>query len=105
MLDDLRKTTDEANVTLTNIDAMVGQDSPDIHESAIQLRNALTTLNQVAGRMNQMLEVNSGNVDEMLDNLRQSTENLNQFTDTIKSRPSSLIRSSSPKERKPGDPQ
>ena len=105
LLEDLRKTSDEANVTLTHIDAMVGQDSPDIHESVIQLRNALTTLNQVVGRMNQTLEVNSGNIDEMLDNLRQSTENLNQFTDTIKNRPSSLIRSSSPKERKPGDPQ
>jgi phospholipid/cholesterol/gamma-HCH transport system substrate-binding protein len=105
LLDDLRKTSDEANVTLTHIDAMIGQDSPDIHESVIELRDALAKVNQVAGRMNQTLEVNSGNIDEMLDNLRQATENLNQFTDTIKSRQSSLIRSSSPKERKPGDPQ
>jgi phospholipid/cholesterol/gamma-HCH transport system substrate-binding protein len=105
LLDDLRKTSDQANVTLTHVDAMIGEDSPEIHESLIQLRNALATLNQVAGRMNQTLDVNSENIDEMLENLRQSTENLNQFTDTIKSRPSSLIRSSSPKERKPGDPQ
>ena len=105
LLDDLRKTSDEANVTLTHIDAMIGQNSPDIHESIIELRNALATVNQVAGRMNQTLEMNSGNIDEMLDNLRQATENLDQFTDTIKSRPSSLIRSSSPKDRKPGDPQ
>jgi phospholipid/cholesterol/gamma-HCH transport system substrate-binding protein len=104
LLDDLRKTSDEANVTLTHIDAMIGQNSPDIHQSIIELRNALATVNQVAGRMNQTLEMNSGNIDEMLDNLRQATENLDQFTDTIKSRPSSLIRSSSPKERKPGDP-
>ena len=105
LLDDLRKTSDEANVTLTHIDAMIGQNSPDIHESIIELRNALATVNQVAARMNQTLEMNSGNIDEMLDNLRQATENLDQFTDTIKSRPSSLIRSSSPKDRKPGDPQ
>lgn len=103
LLDDLRKTSDEANVTLTHIDELVGQNRPDIHEAVIELRKALTTLNQVAGRVNQTLEVNSENIDETLDNLRQSTENLNQFTDTIKSRPSSLIRSSSPKERKPGD--
>jgi ABC-type transporter Mla subunit MlaD len=105
LLDDLRKTSDEANVTLSHIDAMIGQDSPDIHESVIELRDALAKVNQVVGRMNQTLEMNSGNIDEMLDNLRQATENLDQFTDTIKSRPSSLIRSSSPKERKPGDPQ
>jgi methyl-accepting chemotaxis protein len=92
-------------VTLTHIDELVGENSPDIHESIIELRNALATVNQVAGRMNQTLEMNSGNIDEMLDNLRQATENLDQFTDTIKSRPSSLIRSSSPKDRKPGDPQ
>ncbi len=105
LLDDLRRTSDEGNVTLTHIDALVGQNRPDIHEAIVELRNTLTTLNQVAGRMNQTLEVNSGNIDEMLDNLRQATENLNQFTDTIKNRPSTLIRSSSPKERKPGDPQ
>ena len=105
LLDDLRKTSNEANVTLTHVDAMIGQNSPEIHESVIELRNALATVNQVAGRMNQTLEMNSGNIDEMLDNLRQATENLNQFTNTIKSRPSSLIRSSNPKERKPGDPQ
>ncbi len=105
LLEDLRKTSDEANLTLAHIDALVGQNRPDIHEAVIELRRALATLNQVAGHMDQTLEVNSGNIDEMLDNLRQATENLNQFTDTIKSRPSTLIRSSSPKERKPGDPQ
>lgn len=105
LLVDLRKTSDEANVTLTHIDAVVGQNRPDIHEAVIELRNTLGTLNQVATRMNETLEVNSGNIDEMLDNLRESTENLNEFTDTIKSRPSALIRSSNPKERKPGDPQ
>ena len=39
LLDDLRKTSDEANLTLTHIDALVGQNRPDIHEAIIELRN------------------------------------------------------------------
>jgi hypothetical protein len=34
--------------------------------------------------------------------LRSTTENLNSFTETIKTRPYTLIRDSSPKEHKPG---
>jgi phospholipid/cholesterol/gamma-HCH transport system substrate-binding protein len=47
--------------------------------------------------------VNSENIDELLDNLRQISENLRDFSATIKTRPSSLIRSSTPKEHKPGE--
>jgi len=45
------------------------------------------------------------NIDELLDNLRQVTENLREFTATIKSRPYSLIRATNPREHKPGEQQ
>jgi phospholipid/cholesterol/gamma-HCH transport system substrate-binding protein len=105
LLDNLRATSDEANKTLTHVDQLIGDERPDIHAAVVQLRTALTTLNEVAQRSNQLLETNSGNIDEILVNLREATANLAQFTSEIKSRPSTLIRSSSPKERKPGDPQ
>jgi phospholipid/cholesterol/gamma-HCH transport system substrate-binding protein len=45
---------------------------------------------------------NSDNLDEIIDNLRHTTENLNSFTETIKTRPYTLLRDSSPKPHKPG---
>jgi phospholipid/cholesterol/gamma-HCH transport system substrate-binding protein len=105
LLENLQKTSDEANKTLNHVDSVIGQNGPDIHEAVLELRTALATMNQLAGRLNQTLEVNSENIDETLDNVRQTTQNLNQFTDDIKNRPSALIRSSSPREHKPGESQ
>ena len=104
LLDNLRATSDQANKTITHLDTLVGQDAPDIRQSILELRTALAKMNQLADHLNQTLEVNSDNIDETLDNIRQITDNLNQFSDSLKNRPSELIRSSSPRDRKPGDP-
>lgn len=103
VLDDLRKTSAQANQTLDHVDAMIGEDRPDIHQSVIELRQSLATVNTLTGQLNQTLDVNSENLDEVLDNLRDVTENLKEITDTIKARPYLLIRSSPPPEHKPGD--
>ena len=50
-----------------------------------------------------LLDSNSDNIDQLLINLRDVSENLREFTDTIKTRPSSLIHSTVPRDRKPGD--
>jgi len=49
--------------------------------------------------------LNSENIDELLDNMRHVTENLKEFTATIKTRPYTLIRASNPREHKPGEQQ
>ena len=105
LLDNLQRTSDEANKTLTHVDELIGENRPDIREAVIQLRASLANVNTLAQRANQLLETNSGNIDEILENLREASANLEQFTNEIKDRPSTLIRSSSPKERKPGDRQ
>ena len=51
------------------------------------------------------LDVNSENIDELLDNMRHVTENLNEFCSTIKTRPYTLIRASNPRPHKPGEQQ
>ena len=53
--------------------------------------------------LNQTLDQNSGNVDELLDNLRMTTENLRALTETIMHSPASLIRGIRVPDRKPGD--
>jgi len=49
------------------------------------------------------MEVNSENIDQLLDNMLHVTENLKEFTATIKARPYSLIRSAAPPEHKTGE--
>lgn len=104
LIDDLRKTTAEANKALDHVDAMIGENREDLRKSISELRQSLATVMDVTGKLDQTLDVNGENIDELLDNLRHVSENLREFTDTIKRRPYTLIRSSSPPEHKPGEP-
>ena len=103
VLDDLRKTSAQANQTLDHVDAMIGENRPDLRQAVQELRASLASVSTLTGRLNQTVDVNSDNLDEVLDNLRDVTENLKEITDTIKARPYLLIRSSPPPEHKPGE--
>jgi phospholipid/cholesterol/gamma-HCH transport system substrate-binding protein len=104
VLDDLQKTSAEANQTLDHVDAMIGENRPDVHQAVLELRQSLATVGSLTGQLGQTVDVNSPQIDEVLDNLRDVSENLKEITDTIKARPYLLIRSSPPPEHKPGDP-
>lgn len=103
LLDDLRKTSAEANRTLDHIDALVGENRQDVRQAVIDLRRSLANVTDLTTRLDKTLDVNSENIDELIENLRSVSENLNEFTNTIKTRPYTLIRSSSPPEHKPGE--
>jgi phospholipid/cholesterol/gamma-HCH transport system substrate-binding protein len=103
VLDDLEKTSAQANQTLAHVDALIGEDRPDIHAAILQLRQSLANVITLTGQLNQTADVNSQNIDELLENFRDVSENLKEITDTIKARPYLLIRSSPPPEHKPGD--
>jgi phospholipid/cholesterol/gamma-HCH transport system substrate-binding protein len=104
LVDDFHKTADQANRALVNFDAMVGEDRPELRQALIQLRGTLRSLTDLTANLNQTLDVNSENIDQLLDNLLHVTENLKEFTETIKMRPYTLIRAGSPPEHKTGDP-
>ncbi len=104
LLDDLKKTSAEANKTLDHVDGMIGENREDVHQAVLQLRKSLNNVTSLTGRLDDTLDVNSENIDELLENLRHVSQNLKEFTDTIKSKPYTLIRSSSPREHKTGDP-
>ncbi len=105
LLQDLRKTSDQANQALNHIDSLIGENRPDIRQAVIELRRSLTTTTDLTGRLDQTLDVNSENIDELLENLRHVTQNLKEFTNTIKTRPYTLIRSNNPREHKTGEQQ
>ncbi len=105
LLDDLRKTSAQANQTLNHVDTMIGENRPDVRQAVIELRKSLTTVTNLTGRLDQTLDVNSENIDELLENLRHVSENLKEFTNTIKTKPYTLIRANTPREHKTGEPQ
>jgi phospholipid/cholesterol/gamma-HCH transport system substrate-binding protein len=105
LLVDLHKATDEANLALTQADAVLRENRADVRQSVSELRKSLTMLTDITGRLDQTLVVNTENIDELLDNFRDVSQNLKEFTDTIKKRPYTLIRTTNPPDHKPGEQQ
>lgn len=105
LIDDFRKTANQANETLAHVDSMISENRPDIHQAVIELRGTLKSLTELTGKLNQTIDVNSENIDQLLENMVRITENLKEFTETIKTRPSSLILTHTPREHKTGEPQ
>jgi phospholipid/cholesterol/gamma-HCH transport system substrate-binding protein len=105
MLDDLRKTSDQANETLKKIDSVIGDNREDLRASIKKLRESLDNVSILTRHLNQTIDINAETFDELLMNLRDVSENLREFTDIIKTRPSELIRSTTPREHKPGEHQ
>jgi phospholipid/cholesterol/gamma-HCH transport system substrate-binding protein len=105
LLDDLRKTSAEANKTLDHVDGLIGENRADVRQAVQELRRSLTNVTDLTGRIDETLDVNSENIDETLENFRHVSENLKQFTETIKTKPYTLLRASSPREHKTGERQ
>ena len=105
LLADFRKTSAEANKAIDHIDSLIGENRADLHQAILELRRTLTNMTDLTAHLNQTLDTKSENIDELLDNFRHVSENLKEFTNTIKSRPYTLIRSSNPREHKPGEKQ
>jgi phospholipid/cholesterol/gamma-HCH transport system substrate-binding protein len=102
LIADFRKTSGQANEVLAHIDSTIGETEPEIRKAVAELRGTLTSLTDLTGQLGQTLDVNSENIDQLLDNLLHVTENLKEFTETIKMRPYSLIRAVNPAEHKTG---
>src|SRR6266849_3943190 len=102
---DFLKTSKEDNKAINHIDSLIGENRADVRQAVAELRRTLTNMTDLTAHLNQTLDVNSENIDELLDNFRHVSENLREFTATIKARPYTLIRSSNPREHKPGERQ
>lgn len=102
LMDDFRKTSAQANEALAHADAMITENRPDLREAIAHLREALASAAAVMDQLNQTMNANAENLDEIIINLRHVTENLKSFTETIKTRPYTLIRSSGGKPHEPG---
>jgi phospholipid/cholesterol/gamma-HCH transport system substrate-binding protein len=104
----LSPTIDNANTTITKTDALAGhldqlvlENRKQIHATLLQLQTSLADARRMINDLDDTLNSNRGNLDETLENIRVSSQNLKQFTDTVKQRPFSLIRIKTQKDRLP----
>jgi phospholipid/cholesterol/gamma-HCH transport system substrate-binding protein len=102
LLDDFKKTVKDATEAIAKVDTMLGENRTDIRDAVAKLRETLAHADSLVGQLDRTMGFNAEGIDEILENIRLATENLKQFTDRIRTRPDSLIRSSAPADRKPG---
>ena len=104
LMDDFKKTVTRANDALAKLDAVLGDNRADLHASIVELRKTLVDAGVLVDQLNRTASVNADNIDETIENIRITTQNLQEFTDIIKTRPNTLIRSTSAPDHKPGQP-
>jgi len=103
LLDSLSTTTALANQTLGHVDSTLMENRPDIRVVVTGLRDTLAKSTGLVDELDRTLQRNSYNIDDLLDNLRMTTENLRTLTETLERSPASLIRGMKVPDRKPGE--
>ncbi|MDE3110136.1 MAG: MCE family protein, partial [Acidobacteriota bacterium] len=102
LLDEFKKSVAQANTALSHVDAIATENRPDLRQAVVQMREALTSAAALTDQLNETLDANSDNLSVIIENVRDITASLKAFSQTIESRPSSLIRASAPREHVPG---
>src|SRR5262249_6031648 len=102
LLDDVRKTSARADQMLSNLDAALTENRPDLRGSMSELREVLANSATAVDQLQNMMNQNSTNIYEILENMRLSAANIRSLTEAIKSSPSSLIRGVNVRDRNPG---
>ena len=92
-IDNVNQTVTNANHTITSLQQPVQADLQELH-------GTLQAFHGDAGNVQSILSENRDNIYDILENMRLATDNLNDFTRTIKTQPWSLVRIRQPEERK-----
>jgi len=103
LLDSLNAATARANDTLGHVDSTLMENRTDVRAVVTSLRDTLAQSTGLLTELNRTLDQNSANIDDLLDNIRMTTENLRTLTETLMHSPASLIRGIRMPDRKPGD--
>ncbi len=100
-MDNLNGTIGKANKLTDHLDGVVVENRKEIHDTLLRLQTSLADAARMINDLDDTLGANRGNLDEALENIRATSENLKEFTDTLKQRPYSLIRIKAEKDRLP----
>ena len=104
----LPATVDNVNTTLgktdklaDHLDTMLVENRKEIHETLLRLESSLADAQRLIINLDDTLDSNRGNLDETLENIRVTSQNLKELSDTLKQKPYSLIRIKAEKDRLP----
>ena len=100
LTDQLTTVSEHADNTIQNVNGTVTDLRDPMRNDLVELQ---TTLHQAQGLLQSMqviVRANDYKIDDTLENLREATDNLNQFTNSVKQRPWSLVRVKQPADRK-----
>jgi ABC-type transporter Mla subunit MlaD len=102
LIDKLQAAIKNANEALTNANSLIGDNRKDIRASVVALHQTLDNASAMIEQLKGTMSYETVNVDQTMDNVRDATDNLKELTESVKRRPSVLIRGETVKERKPG---
>jgi phospholipid/cholesterol/gamma-HCH transport system substrate-binding protein len=103
-MDDIKVTRANLDELLKNWSSLAGGDQAEVQLTLQKLRDTLARGERAMEEIQRLLEANRENLDVTLENIRMSSENVREISDTVKQRPSSLIWSKNPPDRRPGEP-
>jgi phospholipid/cholesterol/gamma-HCH transport system substrate-binding protein len=101
ILDNLNGTLGKANTLTDHLDGVLVENRQQIHDTLLRLQTSLADAERIINDLDDTLGANRGNLDETLENIRVTSQNLKEFTDTLKQHPYSLIRIKAEKDRVP----
>jgi phospholipid/cholesterol/gamma-HCH transport system substrate-binding protein len=99
-LDTFKKNLKKIDDAVSHLDMTIAKKDPSILASLQKLHQQLEAASAIIDRFDRKLS--STDVDGLVENLRQFSENLRSLTETIKTQPKILLRSPEPKPRKVG---
>ena len=90
---DLRKVADSADATVQNVNRTVEETREPIKRDLAELEATLVQTRETIEEVQAMVLSNRADIDATIENFRATSENLEQFSDEIRQRPWSLLRS------------
>jgi phospholipid/cholesterol/gamma-HCH transport system substrate-binding protein len=100
LTDELNALSQHADETIQNVNGTVSDLREPIRNDLADLQNTLLQAKQLLVDMQVLVRANDYKIDDTIENLRSATQNLDEFTDSVKQRPWSLIRIKQPEDRK-----
>jgi phospholipid/cholesterol/gamma-HCH transport system substrate-binding protein len=102
-MDEIKDTRARLDTLLENWNKLAKDDDAEVQRTLRELRKTLARAEGAMDEVRRLLVANRDQIDTTLENIEVSTENIREITDTIKQRPSSLVWSKDPPDRKPGE--
>jgi phospholipid/cholesterol/gamma-HCH transport system substrate-binding protein len=99
LTDQLAKVTDHADETIQNVNGTVTVLREPMRKDLAELQSTLEEARGLLQSMQVIVRANDYKIDDTVENLREATDNLNQFTNSLKQRPWSLVRVKQPEDR------